>query len=170
MSYSIHSANRLTLFTNTSQGSLLNCEEMLWEFCVRVKEIALLVSINKMQSTAAMNCSGKFWRKLTCSKIHWHICHSLKTTVIYRGPGSSVGIATELRAGRSGIESRWGRDLSPVQTGIGAHPASCKIGTGSFSGVKCGRGMLLTTHPLLVPRSWKSRAIPLPTPWATLGL
>ena len=29
--------------------------------------------------------------------------------------------------------------------------------------------MLLTTHPLLVPRSWKSRAIPLPTLWATTG-
>jgi len=28
----------------------------------------------------------------------------------------------------------------------------------------------LTTHPLLVPRSWKSRAIPLPTLWATPGL
>ena len=27
------------------------------------------------------------------------------------GPGGSVGIATELRAGRSGIESRWGRDF-----------------------------------------------------------
>ena len=27
------------------------------------------------------------------------------------GPGRSVGIATELRAGRSGIESRWGRDF-----------------------------------------------------------
>ena len=26
------------------------------------------------------------------------------------------------------------------------------------------------THPFLVPRSWKSRAIPLPTLWATLGL
>jgi len=37
------------------------------------------------------------------------------------------------------------------------------MGTGSFQGVKCGRGVLLTTHPLLVPRSWKSRAIPLPT-------
>ena len=36
------------------------------------------------------------------------------------GPGSSVGIATELRAGRSGIESRWGRDFPPVQTGPGA--------------------------------------------------
>ena len=79
------------------------------------------------------------------------------------GPGSSVGIATELRDGLSGIESRWGRDFLPVQTGPGAHPASCKMGTGSFPGVKCGRGVLLTTHLFLVPRSRKSRAIPLPT-------
>ena len=86
------------------------------------------------------------------------------------GPGSSVGIATELRAGRSGIESRWGRDFPPFQTGPGAHPASCKMDTGSFPGVKCSRGVLLTTQPLLVPRSWKSRAIPLPTLWATPGL
>jgi len=34
----------------------------------------------------------------------------------------------------------------------------------------CIRGVLLTTHPLLVPRSWKSRAIPLPTLWFLLGL
>ena len=57
-----------------------------------------------------------------------------------------------------------------VQTGPGAHPASSKMGTGSFPGVKCGRDVLLTTHHLLVPRSWKSRAIPLPTLWATPGL
>ena len=56
------------------------------------------------------------------------------------------------------------------QTGPGAHPASCKIGTGSFPGVKCGRGVLLTTHLLLVSWSLKSRAIPLPTLWATPGL
>ena len=86
------------------------------------------------------------------------------------GPGSSVGIATELRAGRSGIESRWGRDFPRVQTGPGAHPASCKMGTGSLPGVKCGRGVLLTTHLFLVPRTWKSIAIPLPTLWATPGL
>ena len=48
-----------------------------------------------------------------------------------------------------------------------AHPASCTIGTGSFLGVKSGRGVLLTTHSLLVPLSWKRRAIPLPTLWAT---
>jgi hypothetical protein len=72
-----------------------------------------------------------------------------------------------LRDGRSWIESRWGRDFSPVQTGPGAHPASSKMGTGSFPGVKCGRGVLLTIHPLLELRSWKSRAIPLPTLWST---
>ena len=55
--------------------------------------------------------------------------------LIISRPGSSVGIATELRAGRSGIESRWGRDFPPVQTGPGVHPASCKMGTGSFPGV-----------------------------------
>ena len=93
----------------------------------------------------------------------WHDSHTLWAGELSR-------YSDWLRAGRSGIESRWGRDFSPVQTGPGAHPASCKMGTGSFPWVHCGRGVLLTTHPLLVPRSWKSRAIPLPTPWATPGL
>ena len=79
-------------------------------------------------------------------------------------PDSSVGIANDYGAGRSGIESRWGRDFPPVQTGLRAHPAYCKMGTGSFPGIKCGRGVLLITHPLLVPRSEKSRAIPLYLP------
>ena len=51
------------------------------------------------------------------------------------GPGSSVGIATELRAGLSGIESKRGQDFPPVQTGPGAHPASY-MGAGSFPGVE----------------------------------
>ena len=63
------------------------------------------------------------------------------------GSGSSVSIATELRVGRSGIESRRRRDFPPVQTGPGAHPDSSKMGTGSFPGVKCGRGVMLSTHP-----------------------
>jgi len=49
------------------------------------------------------------------------------------------------------------------------HPASRTMGTGSFPGVKYGRSVLLTTHPLLVSPSRKSRAIPLPILWATTG-
>jgi len=40
-----------------------------------------------------------------------------------------------------GIESRWGARFSaPVQTGPGAHPASCTMGTGSFLGSKERQG------------------------------
>ena len=54
----------------------------------------------------------------------------------------------------------------PVQTGPGAHSASCTMGTGSFPGVKSGRGLTLTPHSLLVPWSRKSRSIPLLSLWA----
>ena len=40
------------------------------------------------------------------------------------------------------------------------------MGTGSFPRVNSGRGVMLTPHPLLVPWSWKSRAIPLLPLWA----
>jgi len=41
-----------------------------------------------------------------------------------------------------------------VQTGSEAHPASCTMGTKVLSpGVTRGRGVTLTTHPHLVPRS-----------------
>jgi hypothetical protein len=50
----------------------------------------------------------------------------MRTICLWSGPGSSVGIATELRDGRSGDESRWGRDfphlsrpaLGPIQTPV----------------------------------------------------
>jgi len=48
-------------------------------------------------------------------------------------------------------------------------PVQWVPGLSSFPGVKYGLGVLLTTHPILVPWSWKSRAIPLSTIWATTG-
>jgi hypothetical protein len=42
---------------------------------------------------------------------------------------------------------------APVQTSPEAHPASCTMRTESFPGVRCDRGVTLTPHPLLVPRS-----------------
>jgi hypothetical protein len=55
---------------------------------------------------------------------------------------TSVGIATGYGLDGPGIESRQGPDFSQnVQTGTGAHPAFCIMGTGSFPGVKRpGRG------------------------------
>ena len=45
------------------------------------------------------------------------------------------------------------RFFTPVQTGPGAHPASCTMGAGSFLGVKRpGRGAD-PPHPSSVPRS-----------------
>ena len=58
------------------------------------------------------------------------------------------------------------RFSAPVQTGPEAHPASCTVGTGSFPGVKSGKGVTLTLHLILVPSSRKSRAIPLLPLWA----
>ena len=87
--------------------------------------------------------------------------------ILYVGRDSSVDIATgyELDGPGDGIPVG-ARFSAPVQTGPGAHPTSCTMGTGSFPGVKSGRGVTLTPHPLLVPWSWKSRAIPLLPLWA----
>ena len=72
-----------------------------------------------------------------------YFSHSLSRA----GRDSSVGIANHLGLDGPGIESRWGgaRFSAPVQTGPGAHSASCTMGTGSFPGVKRpGRGV---DHP-----------------------
>jgi hypothetical protein len=69
-------------------------------------------------------------------------------------PGSAVGIATAYGLDGPGIEFRcWARFSAPVQTGPEAHTTSCKMGTGSFPGVRCGRGVTLTPDPLLTPSS-----------------
>jgi len=41
------------------------------------------------------------------------------------------------------------------------------MGTGSYPGIKYDREVLVTIHPLLVPRSWNNTAISLPNLWAT---
>ena len=46
-----------------------------------------------------------------------------------------------------------GARFSAVQTGPGAQPASCTMVSESFTGVESGRGVTLTLHPLVVPRS-----------------
>ena len=62
------------------------------------------------------------------------------------------------------------RFSTSVQTGPGVHPASCTMGTGSFSGLNSGQGVTLTPHPLLVPWSRKGRSTPLLLLWAVRPL
>jgi len=116
-----------------------------------------------------------------CCSCHLIQCHSLSSFVLWhainitiifvRRPGSVVGVATGYGLDGPGIESRWGARFSaPIQTGPGAHPDSCTMGTGSFPGVKSGRGPTLTPHPLLVPWSRKGRGIPLLSSYEPYGL
>jgi hypothetical protein len=82
------------------------------------------------------------------------------------GPGSSVGIATGYGLDGSGIKSRWGRDfphlsipaLGPTQPPVQWVP-----------GLSRGKelpGRDADSSPLLVPWSWKGRALPLLPLWA----
>jgi hypothetical protein len=72
--------------------------------------------------------------------------------------GRSVSIGT----GRPGFDPRkrqWIFLLASASRPAWGQPASCPMGTGVYSsGVKRGRGVMLTTHPHLVPRLRMSRS------------
>jgi hypothetical protein len=92
--------------------------------------------------------------------------HHFDSSYIFkREPVSSVSVVSDygLDDRAIGVRSPAGaRDLSSnlcVQTGSEAHPASCTMGTGGrFPGAKRGRGVTLTTHPHLKPRSRMNRS------------
>jgi len=86
------------------------------------------------------------------------------------GPGSSVGIGTDYVLEGPGSNPGGDEILRPSRPALGPTEPPVKWVPVVSWGVNCGRGVLLTTHPLLVPRSWKSTAINLPTLWATPGL
>ena len=109
-----------------------------------------------------LNSMNLPWSRLC----YWDFRININVYFFICGPGSSVGDYGLDGPGWNPSGDEIFRLSRPTP---GAHTASCKMGTGSFPAVKCGRGVLLTTHSLLVPRSWKSRAIPLPTLWATQG-
>jgi hypothetical protein len=93
----------------------------------------------------------------SCAHVTLHRKHTLTDFYlvhIHVRQGSVVAIATAYGLDGPGIDSRWGARFSaPVQTGPEAHPASCTTGTRSFPEVRCGRGVTLTPHPLLVVKN-----------------
>jgi hypothetical protein len=98
------------------------------------------------------------------------------TTRTGRSRGSSGSIVSDYGLDYRAIGVRFpagAKDFSYslcVQTGSGAHPASCPMGTvGPFSRVKHGRGVTLITHPHLVPKSRTSMSYIASLPWHLHG-
>ena len=80
-------------------------------------------------------------------------------------PGSRSRYSDSLRAGRSGDRIPvMARFYTPVQTGPGAHPASCKWVP------DLSRGVALTTHPHPAPRFKEEYSYTSTPPLGLLGL
>ena len=104
------------------------CASLVCNISHRLKPVAIK---QDFITTGTLSC---FFSECRCYYYYYYY---------YWGLDSSAGIATRYGLEGPGIESRWGaRFSSPVQTGLGAHPASYTMGTGSFLGVKRpGRGV-----------------------------
>jgi hypothetical protein len=114
------------IFVSLVHDNYLNIRQVISDFVAfPVNNLRIKISINTGKCIKRSIFRSCFYCFIF-SAIYLEIC----------GPGSSVGIASEVRAGRSGIVSRGGRDFPPVQTGPGAHPLSCTMDTVSFLGIE----------------------------------
>jgi hypothetical protein len=119
------------------------------------------------------NCWRKSWINSEDRGTNFHRREHLTLRSPFGVPGNSVSVVYGYgwTIGRSRFDPRQRRkDFSSslcVQTGSGAYPASCPLGTeGTFPGAKARP---LTTHPHLVPRSRMSRSYTSSPPSAFLG-
>ena len=132
-------------------------DSMYSDVCLRMATCSVFMLWEIYNPMQFMNVCWCIWRII--STVHGMNNIKFQRSKHRTWAGYVVGIATVYGLDGPGFESRWGaRFCAHVQTGCGAHPASCTMGTGSFPGVKI---VTLTPHPLLVPWSRKSRAIPL---------
>jgi hypothetical protein len=81
---------------------------------------------------------------------------NLCTSIFRESPDSSARIATRYGLEGPGIESRWGEIFLTYPGRLQSPPSLLYNGYRVFPGGKGGRGVMLTTHPLLVPRLRKS--------------
>jgi len=136
-----------------------------WYVCFKLPQKALQTKVVLLFVTFCACSVTDCCYYLKCNSSAVKRKNILQITLCWCRPGSSVGIGTGYRLDGPGSNPGGDENFRPSRPALGP-----TMGTGSFPGAKCDWGLLLTTHPLLVPRSWKNRAIPLPTLWATPGL
>jgi hypothetical protein len=109
----------------------------------------------KLNKILRYNFNSNYFRQIS-TDIENFVTYIVQRTQKYR-------LSTGWTTGRSRFDPRLRRiEFSSslcVQTVSGVHPASCTMGTGgTFPELKRGRGVRLTTHPHLIPRSRLSRS------------
>jgi hypothetical protein len=85
-----------------------------------------------------------------------HSVCNFKYKIFYMLFSSCVGIVTDCGLEGPGIESRWGKIFGTYPDWLQGPPSLLYNGYRVFPGGKGGRGVMLTTHPLLVQRLRKS--------------
>jgi hypothetical protein len=112
-------------------------------------------------------CEVPYYIKTSFIKYGWIVVvHKFQTATWSIGSrGSSVrmvsccGLDDRAMKFTFSVDANYFSPSLCVQTGSGAHPASCTMGTGGpFPGAKARLGVTLTTLPHLVPRSRMSRS------------
>jgi hypothetical protein len=120
-------------------------------------------------STVGGDQIGEYDMATTCVKLRLWMTERkgyLRSTCRFCGPGSSVGIATELRVGRCGDRIPVGGEIfrtCPARPW--GPPSHLYNGYRVFTGgkVKSGRGVTLNPHSLLVPfimKEWSYTSTP----------
>jgi hypothetical protein len=142
----------LTLRTNLKESAIINTRTPWWwhsgsvEACSRSCICRVYISLHV----------GLSWQ-IECCVVH------IKTNW---SRDSSVGIATRYGLDGPGIESRWDEIFRTYPDRLRGPPSLLYNRYRVFPGGKGGRGVILTTHPLLVP-SWDVSPLTL---WVLLGL
>jgi hypothetical protein len=133
--YLTNAVVKLSQWPNSGHSSARRRNAALW-YAISNKIMAFIVSyVLFLKQCVPKQCSGKYFARIQSEKLWETVLFHHYIFFVVRD--SSVGIAPGYGLDGPGIESRWGTTFfAHVQTGPGAHPASCTMGTGSFPGLK----------------------------------